>query len=84
VNGGFSAWAGAQKIDIKENHKGTIVLAPNFPPIAFDVSLQQRAAWTPTFGARYEFNDAFDVTAEYGSGDRKTALVNVEYRFGDN
>ena len=84
VKGGWQAWVGAQKIDIKENHKGTIILAPNFPPITFDVSLRQRATWTPVVGARYDFNDAFDVTAEYGGGDRKTALVNVEYRFGDN
>jgi hypothetical protein len=84
VKGNWQAWAGAQKIDIKENHKGTIILAPSFPPITFDVSLRQRAAWTPVVGARYEFNDAFDVTAEYGGGDRRTALVNVEYRFGDS
>jgi hypothetical protein len=84
VNGGWSAWAGAQKIDVKENHKGTIILAPNFPPVTFDVSLRQRATWTPTVGARYEFNDAFDVTAEYGGGDRHTALVNAEWRFGDS
>ena len=84
ANDHWCVWAGAQKIDVKENHKGTIILAPNFPPIAFDVSLQQRAAWTPVVGARYNFSDSFDVTAEYGGGDRHTALVNVEYRFGDN
>lgn len=84
VQGPWSAWVGAQKIDVKENHKGTIVLAPNFPPVTFDVSLEQRATWTPTIGARYEVNDKFFITSEYGGGDRKTALVNAEWRFGDN
>jgi hypothetical protein len=84
VRGPWSAWVGGQKIDVRENHKGTIVLAPNFPPVTFDVSLQQGATWTPTIGARYVISDAFNLTAEYGGGDRKTALVNGEWRFGDN
>ena len=84
VRGPWQAWVGAQKIDVKENHKGTIVLAPNFPPVTFDVSLQQRATWTPTIGARYDLSDKFAVTAEYGGGDRKTALISGEWRFGDS
>jgi hypothetical protein len=84
VHGPLSAWVGAHSIEVKEDHEGTIKLTPALPPIQFAVSLQQRSKWSSVIGARYAFNDSFFVTAEYAGGDRHSALVNAEWRFGDN
>ena len=55
---------------------------PQLPPIPFTVRLKERQAWNPIIGARYEFDGGFEITGEYGGGDRHTVLVNATWRFG--
>lgn len=84
VRGAWSAWVGGQYIAVEEDHAGVIQLIPALPPIPFSVSLEEDNAWNAVIGARYAFNDQFDLTGEYGAGQRDTLLVNATWRFGSS
>jgi hypothetical protein len=81
-NGPFSVWVGGQQIKTEEDHVGTFQLVPLLPPVPFAVSLRESADWTPMFGARYAFKNGFELTAEFGGGERRTHLINGTWRFG--
>lgn len=82
VHGAWSGWIGGHYIAVEENHAGVIQLIPALPPIPFAVSLEQENAWSPVVGGRYAFNDRFELTGEYGGGQRDTLLINATWRFG--
>lgn len=81
-NGPFSVWVGGQQIKTEEKHAGSIQLIQGFPPIPFAVTLHERANWTPMAGARYVFKNNFELSAEFGGGERRTTLVNGTWRWG--
>ena len=73
---------GGQQIKTEEKHAGSIQLIQGFPSIPFAVTLHERANWTPMAGARYVFKNNFELSAEFGGGERRTTLVNGTWRWG--
>jgi hypothetical protein len=84
LRGAWAGWIGGQYIAVEEDHAGVIQLIPALPPIPFSVSLEEENAWNPVVGARYAFNDQFELAGEYGGGQRDTLLVNATWRFGNS
>jgi hypothetical protein len=80
VNGPWQAWVGAMGLHTDEEHTGVIAL-PYLGNVPFAVKLKQASTWSPAIGVHYEMDRFADVTLEFGGGDRRTTLLNVNLRF---
>ncbi len=80
VNGPFQFWVGAMGLHTDEEHAGVIAL-PYLGNVPFAVKLKQASTWSPSVGVHYEMDRFADVTLEFGGGDRRTTLLNVNLRF---
>lgn len=80
VRGQWSYWVGGMFLDAEEKHRGNIQL-PFLGPVNFDVTLEEEEEWNFALGLRHEFNKKFDVSLEFGFGDREHTLLYAGYRF---
>lgn len=80
VDGPWQFYVGAMGLHTDEEHSGTIVL-PGLGSVPFAVKLRQASTWSPAVGVHYEMDRFADATLEFGGGDRRTTLFNVNLRF---
>jgi hypothetical protein len=85
-------WVGGYLLDAEEKHNGTVdldlgLVGSQLPPpidgqdVAFDVDLSQDQDFNWSVGTHMTWGEAWEATVEVGAGDRRTALVNIAYRF---
>jgi hypothetical protein len=80
VNGPWQFYVGAMGLHTDEEHSGVIAL-PFLGNVPFAVKLKQASTWSPSIGVHYMLDRFADVTLEFGGGDRRTTLLNVNLRF---
>jgi len=82
LRNGWQFWVGAMYLDTDETHSGVFDLGlPGLNAVPFSVELQTKDHWNYVVGARYEFNERFNLSFEAGFGDRTHSLFNINYRF---
>ena len=55
---------------------------PEELPLDYQFESSPKYRWTPLLGAQWTFNKRWQVRVEGGIGNRRTLLVNANYRFG--
>ena len=73
-------WAGGMYLDVDESHSGIFEL-PFIGGVPFAVDLVTKDNWNYALGARYHFGDRASFSFEYGFGNRKHTLANLNVRF---
>ncbi len=76
---GGAVWVGAMYQDVEERHEGTYDL-PQIGPVPFKVVLEGREPWSYIIGGTAGLSDHFVLILQGGFGDRKSALITLEYR----
>ncbi len=74
-----AVWVGAMYQDIEERHVGVFEL-PRVGEIPFDVTLSGSQPWNYVIGGTAGLSKHWVLILQGGFGDRKSALVTLEYR----
>jgi len=75
-----AVWIGAMYQNAEEEHRGVFEL-PLVGSVPFHVTLRESSPWNYLIGGTTALADHWVIILQGGFGDRKSALVTVEYRF---